>query len=330
MYGHCGVRRSYGIFKEHFTGDHLYKYLKRLIKTCDTCQKCKDHFKKCMGQTKPVLPKERCELISMDYYGPLISSTSGVRYILVIVDNFTKFVKLYPMKRATTAVTLNKLKNYIQEIGKPKAILTDNGAQFTSKTWVTQLNALEIKPKYTAIRNPCTNLAERVNRQLGNIFRVMVNGHQTKWAKYIKLIEKCINETHHDTIEMTPFQAQWGRRPRRAWEVYVDRELMKEDVKDCREVIYRRLKRKGERRAKKNNEGVDKVKFKEGDLVLIKTHPISDALNRVTAKFCELFEGPYVVKGIKGNATYEMAEVDKPGSIRGIFNVRQLKPYHRE
>ena len=66
--------------------------------------------------------------------------------------------------------------------------------------------------------------------------------------------------------------------------------------------------------------------MKEGDLVLIKTNPISDALNRVTAKFCELFEGPYVVKGIKGDATYEMADVDKPGSIRGIFNVRQLKP----
>ena len=69
------------------------------------------------------------------------------------------------------------------------------------------------------------------------------------------------------------------------------------------------------------------MKFKEGDLVLIKTNPISDTLNRVTVKFCEPFEGPYVINGIKGDATYEMVDVDKPGSIRGIFNVRQLKPY---
>ena len=63
----------------------------------------------------------------MDYYGPLLTSTSGVKYILVVVDNFTKYVKLYTMKKATTAITLNKLKLYIQEVGKPKSILTDNG-----------------------------------------------------------------------------------------------------------------------------------------------------------------------------------------------------------
>ena len=177
MYGHCGVKKSYEVFKEHFTGDHFYKYIKKLVKTCDTCQKCKDHFRKGVGQTRPVLPKEKGDIVSMDFYGPLLTSTSGVKYILVIVDNFTKYVKLYPMKRATTVITLNKLKSYIQEVGKPKAILTDNGTQFTSKSWVKQLKALEIKPKYTAIRNPCTNLAERINRQLGNIFRVMVGGH---------------------------------------------------------------------------------------------------------------------------------------------------------
>ena len=54
--------------------------------------------------------------------------------------------RLYPMKRATTTVTLNKLKEYIREIGNPKEILTDNGSQFTSKTWIKQLRELGIKP----------------------------------------------------------------------------------------------------------------------------------------------------------------------------------------
>lgn len=57
-------------------------------------------------------------------------------------------------------------------------------------------------------------------------------------------------------------------------------------------------------RARKQNEGGDKLKFKEGDLVLIRTNPISDALNKITAKFCELYDGPYVVTNSKGEATY--------------------------
>ena len=94
----------------------------------------------------------------------------SIEYICLLYtsDNFTKYVRLYPMKKATTATTINKLRVYMQELGKPKAILTDNGAQFTSKSWVKNLIHLKIKPKYTAIRNSCTNLAERVNRQLGN------------------------------------------------------------------------------------------------------------------------------------------------------------------
>ena len=64
-------------------------------------------------------------------------------------------------------------------------------------------------------------------------------------------------------------------------------------------------------------------------MVLIRTNPLSDALNKITAKFCELYDGPYVVTNSKGEATYEVADVDKPGTVRGIFNVRQLKPYHQ-
>ena len=90
-----------------------------------------------MGETQPVIPKSKGELISIDYYGPLPTSTSGVKYILIMVDNFTKFVKLYKLKKATTTVTINKIKLYCEEIGKPVAILTDNGTQFTSQRWVT-------------------------------------------------------------------------------------------------------------------------------------------------------------------------------------------------
>ena len=57
----------------------------------------------------------------------------------------------------------------------------------------------------------------------------------------------------------------------------------------------------------------------------IRTNPISDLSNKITAKFCELYEGPYKVKDFKGGATYVIAEVDDPESVRGIFNVSQMK-----
>ena len=42
------------------------------------------------------------------------------------------------------------------------------------------------------------------------------------------------------------------------------------------------------------------------------------------------FEGPYQVKEFKGSATYVVAEVNNLESVRGILNVRQMKPYYHE
>jgi hypothetical protein len=131
-YGHGGIQKTGKLFKECFTGNEISKTLKEVIKTCDLCQRCKDHFGEHHGITKPILPKEKGDIISADYFGPLVTASGGVRYILVIVDNFTKFVKLYALRRATTRATLNRLAQYCQEFGTPRAILTDNGTQFTA------------------------------------------------------------------------------------------------------------------------------------------------------------------------------------------------------
>lgn len=59
----------------------------------------------------------------------------GVQYILIFVENFTKYVKLYKLERATTKVAINKVIEYVGDKGKPNYIPTDNGTQFTARMW---------------------------------------------------------------------------------------------------------------------------------------------------------------------------------------------------
>lgn len=326
-YGHGGIKRTIQVFKESFATDRLIKTTKAIIRGCDLCQRCKDHHHMCHGETKAILPKERGELISADFYGPLVTSTSGVRYVLVMVDNFTKFVRLYALKRATTYITLRKIKEYCEQYGPPRAILTDNGSQFATELWRNTLAALNIKTKYTAIRNPCTNVAERINRQLGNLFRIFMRESHTGWARHLPLIELCINETYHETIGMTPHEAQYGEKPQRSWTKFIDQNIIKNDQKTDPAEIYLRIKEKRQKAADKENQRTKFTTFEVEDKVLLRTSPRSDALNKVIAKFCDLYEGPYVVKERIGPATYLLAAPDEEGKIRGKFNVRQLKPY---
>ena len=238
---------------------------------------------------------KRQDLCSGDFYGPLPTSVGGIKYIFVIIDNFIKYVKLYTLRRATTTGTLKRVRQYYEEFGSPKALLRDNGTQFTARQWVSGLERLNIQPRYTAIRNPCSNLAERVNRQLGNLFRIFINNQQhTKWSRYVKTIENCLNESYHETIEITPYEAHLGKKPIRIWEKYIDADITKDNQENKTE-IFVKIRTKREKHAKRINESNKTTKFEIGDLVLIRTYTQSDATQKHIEKFCELFSGPFKI-----------------------------------
>jgi hypothetical protein len=59
--------------------------------------------------------------------------------------------------------------------------------------------------------------------------------------------------------------------------------------------------------------------------VLVKSQPISDAIQGITGKFQRPYEGPDLITKIVSSAIYELG--DSTGRSRGIFNINHLKPY---
>jgi hypothetical protein len=67
-------------------------------------------------------------------------------YILVCLDIFSRHVKLYPLRAATTRSCLNKLTNlYFREVIKPIVILSDNGTQFQSPLWKNTMQENDVQ-----------------------------------------------------------------------------------------------------------------------------------------------------------------------------------------
>ena len=44
------------------------------------------------------------DLVAVDLFGPLPKGRGGVMYIFVMLDTFSKYVRLYSVKRATSQV----------------------------------------------------------------------------------------------------------------------------------------------------------------------------------------------------------------------------------
>lgn len=116
--------------------------------------------------------------------------------LFLVLDCFSRFVRLYPVKRTTAMVVTNRMINdYIALYGKPQSIVSDLGVQFVSKVWQTRLTDLGVSPTTTSVYHPQSNPAERIMWELGHFLRTYCHMSHTDWPRYVKYIEWVLNNT---------------------------------------------------------------------------------------------------------------------------------------
>ena len=70
----------------------------------------------------------------MDITGSLPTGAHGEKFILGIIDNFSKYSALIPLKTATAEQVAKAMyKNWIAIFGVPKVIHTDRGTEFENQ-----------------------------------------------------------------------------------------------------------------------------------------------------------------------------------------------------
>ena len=194
--GHLGVDKFLEEIKYVFHVKDLVRKLRKFIACCDVCQKTKHPNRSVDVEEKHHFPKKPGDVCAVDIYGSLPISRGGVRYILVCLDVFSKFIKLYALKSATTKACLNKLVNhYFGAVIVPKVILSDSATQFRSPAWRKQLQKHGVEIRFTPIRHPESNPSERYMRELSKFCRIYCNENHKKWAELLPYIERWINNT---------------------------------------------------------------------------------------------------------------------------------------
>ena len=91
----------------------------------------------------------------MDIVGPLLRTQRGNRYILNVVDHFTKHAEAYalPNQEAVT-IALVFLNEFVSHFGVPYIIHTDTGANFESNMFKELFQLLNIKKTRTSPYHP--------------------------------------------------------------------------------------------------------------------------------------------------------------------------------
>nr|GEV85833.1 putative reverse transcriptase domain, ribonuclease H-like domain, aspartic peptidase domain protein [Tanacetum cinerariifolium] len=153
-----------------------FKYLKEHL--CPSCEQGKS--KRASHPPKPVPNlRQRLHLLHMDLCGPMrIASINGKRYVLVIVDDYSRYTWVHFLRSKDEApeVIIKFLKRITLLLQSPVIIIrTDNDTEFKTQVLKKYFDSVGISHQMSSVRTPQQNrVVERRNRTLVEAARTML------------------------------------------------------------------------------------------------------------------------------------------------------------
>ncbi|GFT13506.1 hypothetical protein TNCV_3829931 [Trichonephila clavipes] len=164
--------------------------------------------------------------------GPLPSTNKNYNHILSIIDAFTKFVWLYPVKSTSSRDALEKLKQQEITFGYPHRIITDKGTAFTLKEFREYCENENIQHLSITTGIPRGNgQIERIHSSLIPILSKLSIDDASKWYKFVPAVQRTLNSTNSRSTQMTPFQLLTGVKMRTKQDLEILK-LLEEEIVD--------------------------------------------------------------------------------------------------
>ena len=148
----------------------------------------------------------------MDIVGPLPRSRHGYGSILVLCDYATRYPEAVPFRSIGAAQVVEALVNIFSQVGIPKEILTDQGANFISQLLSEEYKLLQVCSIRTSPYHPQTDgLVERFNQTLKSMIQKTVTGKGKDWNKLLPYLLFAYREVPQDSTGFSPFELLYGR-----------------------------------------------------------------------------------------------------------------------
>ena len=146
------------------------------------------------------------DILDLKDYGP--ENNRGYRYVLVTIDNFSKFGWTIPLKNKNAQTIKDSFENILTNSKrKPNLIETDRGKEFYNNIFQDFLNKNNIK-LYSRNSSYGAVFAERFNRTIRDLLKKIVfEQGDAKWIDVLPTITKQYNNRIHSSTKLTPIQA---------------------------------------------------------------------------------------------------------------------------
>ena len=202
----------YEIERRGIYTNNLKDVISKLLKNCVVCleNKLNNSIKPANIQIVSKKPLERFQINITYFKNKLNIKELENKYLLNLTDHFSIFSQGCILNNKTSEEVISKLKLYIEEIGKPEIIHSDNGGEFTSNLYKNFCAENSIKIIYGSPYYPQSQgSVEAFNKTIMNKLEYIRLEEGTKFNidEAIKKTFKIYNNTIHSIIKIEPEKA---------------------------------------------------------------------------------------------------------------------------
>lgn len=335
---HSGVGKTLEKLKRTYFFPKMAVQVAEFVQTCTVCKETKAPnitLRPPMG--KRVTADRPWQRLFIDFLGPYPRSKRGNAYLFIALDQFSKFVLLKPMRKATAIEVTKYLESDVFHVfGVPESIWSDNGVQFISKEFKSLLGQYGITHIRTASHAPQSNASERVNRSILAAVRAYLEKGQQTWDEEISAIGSALRNNIHDATGFSPHYLVFGQHFLSHGSCY---RLMRElaalpegDIEilsppDFRQIVGDKVRKNLEaaydRHQKSYNTRCRQVDFSVGQEIFRRNFQPSNFQQGHNSKLAKQWLKARIVKKI-GTAMYELEDMSGK-RLKVAYHAKDLK-----
>jgi transposase InsO family protein len=318
--GHPGVTKTLSTLKGSYYWPGMEQTTRLVVNTCKGCAQRKTGNAGLQPPAQTITTGFPFQKICIDITGPLPPCRSGERFILGIIDCFSKYSALIPLKSTDSKTVAGALMaKWICIFGAPLSIHSDRGSNFESELFLELCKIFRIKKTRTSPYYPQSDgMIERLFRTAKDMLYATVKTFKREWKDVLPIVEMGLRSTIHCSTKVSPFEIVFGGKMRipNSWLYFSCGSMKDETANDNRPAIsqyiidlqnklhwlHSRLAKSYQRKKVKPQVrgGAMRCPFEIGQKVMAKIFPEVKGANYPR------YDGPYIIKGKLGDWTYEL------------------------
>lgn len=341
---HSGARSLvHKLIRAGYYWPTMQKDAQSFVKRCDKCQRFSNLIRQPTEEMTPITAPWPFAQWGLDIMGPFPTAAKQLKFLVVGIDYFTKWVEAEALATITERNIRNFVwRNIICRYGIPRVLVSDNGKQFDNSTFRNFCSELGIKNHYSSPAHPQANgQVEVTNRTLLKIIKARLEGAKGIWPDELPSVLWAYRTTVRVPTGETPFRLAYGTDAVIPVEIgltsyrvenYSENDndegmrLQLDLVDEVRATAEQRLARYQNLMAKYYNSNVRQRDFQIGDLVLRKV--MGAARDPSQGKLGPNWEGPYRILSWHRKGTYHLETLDGQ-KLQHPWNTEHLRRYYQ-